>query len=132
MRETHDYSDAYAYGDGYDTQPEGFNLRHLWRAIRKHKLIVIIIPIVVTSFVAVEVSRPKPTYESSAIVELKKDSWVMVKTRDNVFEEEADTALSSPTVKTNTLMLKSRPLLQDVIQACNSSGSPDFGHHQQA
>lgn len=110
-----DYPDAYAYGYGYETQTEGFHLRSLYRAIRKHIWMVILIPIAVTSFVAIEVSRPKPTYESSAIVELKKDAWVMVKTRDSVIEEEADTALSSPTIKTNTLMLKSRPLLQEVV-----------------
>lgn len=121
-----DYIDAYAYGYGRDAQGEGFLLRDVWRAIRKHKWIVTTIPVVATLLVTIGVSRPKPTYESSAIVEIKKDAWVTVKSGDNIIEDEADTALSSPTIRTKQLMLKSRPLLQDVAIRLQLEREPQF------
>jgi capsular exopolysaccharide synthesis family protein len=121
-----DYFDEYGYGYNPEATGGGFRLQNIWRAIRKHKWLVSIIPILVTLVVAVEVNRPKPIYEAAAIVEIKKDTWVMVKSGDNIIEEEADTVLSSPTVKTNTLMIKSRPLLQDVAARLALDRQPDF------
>jgi capsular exopolysaccharide synthesis family protein len=121
-----DFIDAYAYGYDHEAAEGGFHLREVWRAIRKHKWMVIIIPLLVTFIITVEVNRPKPIYEATATVEIKKDTWVMVKSGDSVIEEEADTALSSPTIKTNTLMLKSRPLLQDVATRLALNREPDF------
>ena len=125
-RESEYLDDAYAYGYGHDTRGEGLKLSAVWRATRKHKWLVIIIPALVSLLVTIEVNRPKPIYEAAATVEIKKDTWVMIKTGDTVLEEEADSALSLPTIKTNTLMLKSRPLLQDVARQLELEREPGF------
>ncbi|HET9531555.1 MAG TPA: hypothetical protein VFQ92_14455, partial [Blastocatellia bacterium] len=121
-----DYMDAYLYGYDHEATGNNFHLRNVWRAIRKHKWLVSIIPLLATLLITVEVNRPRPIYEASATVELKKDAWVMIKTGDTVIEEEADTALSLPTVKTNSLLIKSRPLLQDVAARLALDREPDF------
>ena len=93
-----DHMDAYVYGYDNESAGNSFHLRNVWRAIRKHKWLVTIIPILITLLIAVEVNRPRPIYEASATVEIKKDAWVMVKSGDSVIEEEADSSLSSPTI----------------------------------
>ena len=118
--------DAYLYGYDHEAEGNDFHLRDVWRAIRKHKWLIIIVPILVTAIVTVEVNRPRPIYQASAVVEIKKDAWVMVKSGDTVIEEEPDTALSSPTIKTKTLLLKSRPLLEDVAARLALDREPRF------
>jgi capsular exopolysaccharide synthesis family protein len=120
-----DYIDENAYGYG-PVQGEGVQLANIWRAVRKRKWLIAAITALVTLLVTVEVHRPKPIYEASATVEVKKDTWVMIKSGDTLLEEEADTALSLPTIKTNTLMLKSRPLLQDVVSRLKLTREPAF------
>jgi capsular exopolysaccharide synthesis family protein len=121
-----DYMDAYHYGYDYEATGNSFHLRNIWRAIRRHKLLVTVIPILVTFLILVEVNRPRPIYEASATVEIKKDAWVVVKSGDSVIEEEGDTSLSSPTIKTNTLMIKSRPVLLDVASRLALNREPEF------
>lgn len=120
-----EYIDGNAYGYGA-VEGEGVKLANIWRAVRKRKWLIIAITALVTLLVTVEVHRPKPIYEASATVEVKKDTWVMIKSGDTLLEEEADTALSLPTIKTNTLMLRSRPLLQDVVARLQLTREPDF------
>lgn len=122
-----EYIDGQAYGYGYGAAAgEGLQLGNVWRAVRKRKWLITAITALVTLLVTVEVHRPKSIYEASATVEIKKDTWVMIKSGDTLLEEEADTALSLPTIKTNTLMLKSRPLLQDVVTRLQLTREPGF------
>jgi capsular exopolysaccharide synthesis family protein len=105
------YLDGYGYGNPYNDveNDETAVLRGLWRSIRKHKWLVITITTVITVFVAIEVMRIRPTYTASTIVEIKKDSPMLV-----ISNAEADPA-NSVSINTKILMFSSRPLLEDVV-----------------
>jgi uncharacterized protein involved in exopolysaccharide biosynthesis len=120
------YVGSYPYGYEDAAGGDGFHLRKLWNPIRKHLLLVIIIPIIVTAVLTVEVYRPKPIYRSSTLIEIKKEGWVLVKSSNSIIEDESEVALSSVTLKTNMLLLKSRPVLQNAVAKLPLDEMPNF------
>ena len=121
------YVDASTYGYAYNSAEDGFNPQKYLRAIRKRLWFIIVIPIIVTAIVTIEAFRPKPLYLATTTIEIKKDSWVLVRSGDTVItDDDPDIGMSSVTLKTNILNLRSRPLLQDVVANLNLEQNPNF------
>src|SRR6476660_8359839 len=112
------YPDAsqYGYGYGYPEGDERAYVQRMWRAIKKRKLMIIVIAIIVTSVVTVEVYRTKSTYQATTTVEIGKDNRTF-RSGNLVLqgEEGDDSYLVQTALKTRIRQLQSRPLLEDVV-----------------
>src|SRR6185295_4574229 len=64
----------YGYGYGYPESDERAYVMRMWRAIKKRKLMIMVIAVIVTSVVTVEVYRTKSTYMATTTVEIGKDN----------------------------------------------------------
>lgn len=102
-----------SYGYGYGPPDDGkIHLLELWRIVRKRKWLILSLALIVTTVVAIEVYRTKSTFRASAILEIGKDDQAMVKSNNVVINDEDPIAIS---MKTDTVILTSPPLLEDVI-----------------
>src|SRR5215469_15940224 len=103
---------SYGYGYGYaNLEDEGMHLRDVWRIIRKRKWLIASLTLVVTTVVAVQMYRTQSTYQASMLVEVEKAAPSATKSGDIIVQ---DNDLDS--LKTKMLMVKSQPLLQDVVK----------------
>jgi capsular exopolysaccharide synthesis family protein len=103
---------SYGYGYGYaNAEDEGMHLRDVWRIIRKRKWLIVSLTLVVTTVVAVQMYRTQSTYQASMLVEVEKAAPSATKTGDIIVQ---DNDLDS--LKTKMLMVKSQPLLEDVVK----------------
>jgi capsular exopolysaccharide synthesis family protein len=116
--------DAYGYGN---VESDGqVYLGELWRMIRKRKWLVIAIIFVVTAATTVEVYRSQDMYTASAAVEIEKASYKTIDPKNSVSAfDESD--LSSPSIlKTKMFIIKSDPLLEDVVVDLKLDKVPQF------
>lgn len=124
------YPDAtpYGYGYGYPEGDERTYLRRMWRAIKKRKLVIIVIAVIVTTVVTVEVYRTKSTYQASTTVEVGKDNRMVVRTGDLILQaDDGDDMYNVQTaMKTRIRQLQSRPLLEDVVINLKLDQNPRF------
>ena len=113
------YPDAssYGYGYGYGNDDERVYLRQMWRAIKKRKLVIIVMAIIVTSVVTVEVFRNKSVYQAATTIDIGKENRTLVRTGDVVVQtdESDDMFYVAVAMKTKIRLLQSRPLLEDVV-----------------
>jgi len=114
------YPDAtpYGYGYGYPDGDERAYLRQMWRAIKKRKLVIMVIAIIVTAVVTIEVYRTKSTYQASTTVEIGKDN-AMLRTGGGLVLQTDDgddnMYYVQTAMKTRIRQLQSRPLLEEVV-----------------
>jgi succinoglycan biosynthesis transport protein ExoP len=112
-QETYSYGPGYGPGYGYGRADEGeFNLRELWRKVRKRKWLVISIVVIATTAVALEMYRTKSTYQASAMIEIGKERPANLKSGAVVIQNSDD----ADTIKTRILEAKSLPVLEDVVR----------------
>src|ERR1044072_4282775 len=112
------YPDASAYGYGYGySDDERVYLRQMWRAVKKRKLVIIVMAIIVTSVVTVEVFRNKSVYQASTTIDIGKENRTLVRTGGVVVQthESDDMFYVAVAMKTKIRLLQSRPLLEDVV-----------------
>src|ERR1044072_4153814 len=113
------YPDAspYGYGYGYGDDDERVYLRRMWRAIKKRKLVIIIMAVIVTGVVTVEVFRTKSVYQATTTIDIGKENRTLVRTGDVVVQtdESDDMFYVAVAMKTKIRLLQSRPLLEDVV-----------------
>lgn len=120
------YPEVYGSSDnyGYSTAAppsEGINLRELWRIIRKRKWLIVVLAAIATTVVAIDIYRTKSTYRASATIEIAKDSSALVKAANLlVLTDDAEN------LKTKMLILKSRPLLEEVAAELHLDQQPRF------
>jgi capsular exopolysaccharide synthesis family protein len=124
------YADnGYGYGYGYGEEDEGLQLREVWRTVLKHKWLILVLAVIVTTLVGIEAYRIKSTYMANATIELGKENTTMVKsgTGDVVIQTD-DTDLYFPqmSIKTKMIKLTSEPLLEDVVVNLNLHNNPKF------
>jgi polysaccharide biosynthesis transport protein len=122
------YPDATPYGDGYGyPDDERAYVRRMWRAIKKRKLVIIVIALIVTSVVTVEVYRTKSTYQASTTVEIGKDSRTL-RSGDLILQSDEgdDLFYVQSAMKTRIRQLQSRPLLEDVVVNLKLDQNPHF------
>lgn len=122
------YPDASAYGYGYPDDDERLYLRRMWRAIKKRKLVIIVIAIIVTAVVTVEVFRTKSIYQASTTIEIGKENRTLVRSGDFVVQadESDDTYYVAMGMKTKIRLLQSRPLMEDVVVNLKLDQNPRF------
>ncbi|HLF85017.1 MAG TPA: polysaccharide biosynthesis tyrosine autokinase [Blastocatellia bacterium] len=122
------YPDASAYGYGYSDDDERLYVRRMWRAIKKRKLVIIVIAIIVTAVVTVEVFRTKSIYQASTTIEIGKENRTLVRSGDFVVQtdESDDTYYVAMGMKTKIRLLQSRPLLEDVVVNLKLDQNPRF------
>ena len=109
---------AYSYGYGYgDEEEEGMHLRELWRTIRKHKLLIAIIAVIITTLVTIEAYRTKSIYRASAFIELGKETPAVRSPTGGMAIQIDDQDIYYPQLAINTHLfrLTSEPLLEDVV-----------------
>ena len=118
----------YGYGYGYGNDDERVYLRRIWHAIRKRKLVIIVMAIIVTGVVTVEVFRTKSVYSASTTIEVGKENRTLVRTGDVVVQtdESDDLYFVSLAMKTKIRLLQSRPLLEDVVVNLKLDQNPKF------
>ena len=113
------YPDAgsYGYGYGYGDDDERVYLRRMWHAIKKRKLVIVVIAIIVTSVVTVEMFRTKSIYQASTTLEIAKENKTMVRSGDVVIQtdDSSDIYYVALSMKTKIRQLQSRPLLEHVV-----------------
>ena len=108
---------AYGYGYGYGDDDERVYLRRMWHAIKKRKLVIVVIAIIVTSVVTVEMFRTKSIYQASTTLEIAKENKTMVRSGDVVIQtdDSSDIYYVALSMKTKIRQLQSRPLLEHVV-----------------
>ncbi len=119
---------AYGYGYGYGEDDERVYLRRMWHAIKKRKLVIVVIAIIVTSVVTVEMYRTKSIYQASTTLEIAKENKTMVRSGDVVIQtdDSSDIYYVALSMKTKIRQLQSRPLLGDVVVNLKLDRNPRF------
>jgi succinoglycan biosynthesis transport protein ExoP len=119
---------AYGYGYGYGDDDERVYLRRMWHAIKKRKLVILVIAVIVTSVVTVEMYRTKSIYQASTTLEIAKENKTMVRSGDVVIQtdDSSDIYYVALSMKTKIRQLQSRPLLGDVVVNLKLDKNPRF------
>ena len=102
---------------------ESVKLRKLWTIVRKRLWLVIGIACVATTLSAIDEYRNKPLYQATASIEIGRESGAHVKQND-VFIEEEDALFV--TMNTAEILLRSQPLLEDVVVQLQLDKNPKF------
>src|SRR5438093_2305362 len=93
-------------------EAEDFQLRGLWRIVRKRRWLIIGIVFIITTLVTIDVFRTKPLYEATTTIEIGRDNGMRVNS-NGVFIQDEDYLIV--TMNTSEVILKSLPLLEDVV-----------------
>lgn len=112
---------SYNYYNNGNTPAEGFNLRDIWRKIRKRKWMIVTIAFIVTTIVAVESYRTKSLYRATCKIAVNRDNATIVKFGNAVLETDA-----SDRIKTDLLLLSTHPLLEEVVVRLKLDQNPKF------
>lgn len=117
-------SDDYGYNNFTDDaqQSEGVYMRELWRILRKRKWFILALAGIVTSLVTIEVHRTPSIYRAKAMIEVTKDvGATVVSTKDFVVQSD-----DTDNLNTKLIVIKSRPLLEDVVVNLKLDQKPTF------
>jgi len=114
--------DQFAY-NYYNTAPpeEGFNVREIWRKVRKRKWLVLAVVIIVTTIVTVEAFRTRSTYQATAKIAINNDNPAVLKLGDAIIGVD-----DTERIKTNLLLLRTFPLLAKVVVRLKLNEDPRF------
>jgi capsular exopolysaccharide synthesis family protein len=115
------YTRPAGYGYGHEPEAGGINLREIWYTIRKRKWLIIVTAVIVTTIVTVEIYRTKSMYQAAAIIEIGKNNTTLVKTADVLVQTD-----DTDSLRTKMYLLKSRPLLSDVVLKLGLDENPKF------
>ncbi len=121
--EVYDY--GYDDGYGYESKTGEFNIRDIWRKVRKHKWLIISITVVATALTTVELYRRKPVYRAYTTIEISKEQYAPVKASDLIIQD-TDTASPTGSLKTKIYIIESDPLLEDVVKDVKLQQNPKF------
>lgn len=102
---------------------EDLNIRALWRIIRKRRWLVAGIVFIVTTLVVIDVFRTRPLYQATATIEIGRDNGTRLSSNE-VFIRENDDLLIL--MNTSEVILKSPPLLEDVVADLQLDENPAF------
>ena len=104
-------------------EAEDFHLRWLWRIVRKRRWLIIGIVLIITTLVTIDVFRTKPLYEATTTIEIGRDNGTRVNS-NGIFIQEEDYLYV--TMNTSEVILKSSPLLEDVVVQLRLDQNPGF------
>jgi succinoglycan biosynthesis transport protein ExoP len=91
---------------------ENVKLRRLWQVVRKRLWMVIAIVIIATTFITIDTYRNKRLYQATATIEIGRDGATVAGPRDLFIQDEDYLYV---TMNTSEVILKSAPLLEDVV-----------------
>jgi uncharacterized protein involved in exopolysaccharide biosynthesis len=111
---------AYTSDNEQHKDDEG-SLRELSRQLRKRKWLIITFVTLVTCVVTIESFRAKPFYQATTTIVVEKDNATVIKAGDFVFQSD-----DSELIKTEMLILKTSPLLEDVVVRLKLDQNPRF------
>jgi capsular exopolysaccharide synthesis family protein len=111
---------AYSYYNASGAE-EGFNLREIWRKVRKRKWLILAVVVVATTIVTVESFRTKSIYVATAKVARNTDNQTAIKVGDTIFQTD-----DSERIKTDLLLLRTYPLLAKVVLRLKLDENPHF------
>jgi len=117
-------ADMLSTGYGYpkaESSAGGFNIRALWRTILKHKWLILVIALIVTSAATIEAYRTKSTYVATASIEVRKDATTLIRT-DNLLVQSDDT----DAMNTYIFRINSQTVLAQVAANLKLDQHPKF------
>lgn len=120
--------EAYSYVDhSIDEGPYAY-VRELWRRVRKHTWLIAFLTLIITTVVTIQAFRSKSIYRAGTTIEVAKTNRTVYKTADITIEtDEADFPyLTSVAMKTTIRSLRSRPMLEDVVEELKLDQDPHF------
>ena len=88
---------------------EGFDLREFWRKILRRKWLIIAIVAIATSATALRISQAPSIYQSTATIEIGRNAPKLGRESVEYYYDD------SSEIKTALFLLKSTPLLEDVV-----------------
>jgi capsular exopolysaccharide synthesis family protein len=111
-----------------DAEELGAQLREWWRRVWRHKLMIALITVIVTSIVTVEAFRDKSIYSATATVEIEKENRTLfrsgaveIETEDSDYGYQTNRAM-----KSKIRLLQTRPLLEDVAVILRLDQNAEF------
>src|SRR6059036_1080013 len=104
-------------------EAEDFHLRGLWRIVRKRRWLIIGIALIITTLVTIDIFRTRPLYEATTTIEIGRDNGMRVNS-NGVFIQDEDYLYV--TMNTSEVILKSSPLLEDVVVQLRLDQNPAF------
>lgn len=121
-RESYSYAES-AFDDGAYAY-----LRELLRRVRKHTWLIAFLTLIITTIVTIQAFRSKSIYRASTTIEVPKSNRTVYKTAAITIEsDEADFPyITSIAMKTTIRSLKSRPMLEDVVELLKLDQDPRF------
>jgi succinoglycan biosynthesis transport protein ExoP len=124
--QTGPYAERNPYEYSAETDDDHVQLRELWRKISKHRRLILLISVIVTTVVTIEVFRIKSIYQATTTIEVEKENRTLFRSGDVVIEtDDHDYGYYvSSAMKTKIRVLKSRPVLEDVIVALKLDQDP--------
>ncbi len=112
-----------AYADTRYSAGEDFYLRELWRIVRKRKWMIVGIAFIVTTLAAIGAFRTRPRYEAAATIEIGRDTGTRISSNELFIRDEEDLEV---TMNTDEIVIKSPPLLEDVVVQLQLDQNPAF------
>lgn len=110
------------YGSSYGAEPpDGVHVRDLWRVVRKRKWLIIALSLVSLLVVTIEVHRTPSIYRAETIIELAEESPSFLKGGEGSAEADPTRA-----IKAKKVIFKSRPVLEDIVEAVGLDQTPNF------
>jgi capsular exopolysaccharide synthesis family protein len=104
-------------------EAEDFHLRWLWRILRKRRWLIIGIASIITTLATIGVFRTKDVYEATTTIEIGRDNGTRLNST-GVFIVDED--YLTVTMNTSEVILKSTPLLEDVVVQLHLDQNPAF------
>ena len=111
---------AYSYNNPAGAE-DGFNVRDIWRKVRKRKWLVLVIVVIATTIVAIESFRTKSMYRATAKVARSNENPTVLRVGDAILETSGDDR-----IKTDLLLLRTYPLLGKVVVRLKLDENSDF------
>lgn len=105
------------YPSHYGTDAESseqINLREIWRRINKHKWLILAVVVIFTTLGAIQVFRTKAWYTAATIIEIGKDSSMVIKSEGLTLSDDSD-PYYQVNVNTKKLALENPVLFEKVI-----------------
>ena len=111
---------AYGEEEDYGFNREVSALSQWWNTIVARKWLVIIVTAIVSLIVAAVVYQVKPNYRATTIIEVGKENATLVQISKDLIIHGDDS------LKTNKFIMRSTPLLEDVVVNLQLDRRPDF------
>lgn len=114
------WGNAYGEDDDYGTSREVSAFAKWWNIILARKRLVIIVTTVVSLTMSIVVYRIKPTYRATTIIEVGKENTMLIQISKDLIIHGDDS------LKTKKFILRSTPLLEDVVVNLQLDRHPGF------